>query len=138
MSAAIAVLAPVPLPFIIVPVSAAFFALHVWGSYELIRNIFRWLALTLLAYVGAAILAKHDLLEVIKGTLIPTVHFDQEFLSLLVAVIATTLSAYLYTWQSNQEVEEEIAMGVRPKGRHEKGTARNKSRLSPACSSLIS
>lgn len=113
MSAAIAVLAPVPLPFIIVPVTAAIFALQVWGSYELIRNIFRWLALTLLAYVGAAILAKPDLLEVIKGTLIPTVRFDQKFLSLLVAVIGTTLSAYLYTWQSNQEVEEEIAMGRR-------------------------
>jgi Mn2+/Fe2+ NRAMP family transporter len=113
MSAAIAVLAPVPLPFIIIPVTAAIFALQVWGSYELIRNIFRWLALTLLAYVGAAILAKPDLLEVIKGTLIPTIRFDQKFLSLLVAVIGTTLSAYLYTWQSNQEVEEEIAMGRR-------------------------
>lgn len=113
MSAAIAVLVPVPLPFIIVPVTAAIFALQVWGSYTLIRNIFRWLALTLLAYVGAAILAKPDLMEVIRGTLIPTIRFDQQFLSLLVAVIGTTLSAYLYTWQSNQEVEEEIAMGRR-------------------------
>jgi Mn2+/Fe2+ NRAMP family transporter len=94
-------------------VTLAIFALQVWGSYRLIRNIFRWLALTLLAYVGAAILAKPDLLEVIKGTLIPSIRFDQQFLSLLVAVIGTTLSAYLYTWQSNQEVEEEIAMGRR-------------------------
>jgi Mn2+/Fe2+ NRAMP family transporter len=113
MSAAIAVLVPVPLPLIIIPVTVAIFALQVWGSYTLIRNIFRWLALTLLAYVGAAILAKPDLLEVIKGTLIPSIRFDQQFLSLLVAVIGTTLSAYLYTWQSNQEVEEEIAMGRR-------------------------
>src|SRR5215207_9249733 len=113
MSAAIALLVPVPMPFIIIPVTASIFALQVWGSYTLIRNIFRWLALTLLAYVGAAILAKPDLLEVIKGTLIPTIRFDAQFLSLLVAVIGTTLSAYLYTWQSNQEVEEEIAMGRR-------------------------
>ena len=113
MSAAIAVLVPVPLPLIIIPVTLAIFALQVWGSYTLIRNIFRWLALTLLAYVGSAILAKPDLMEVIKGTLIPSIRFDQQFLSLLVAVIGTTLSAYLYTWQSNQEVEEEIAMGRR-------------------------
>ena len=113
MSAAIAVLVPVPLPLIIIPVTLAIFALQVWGSYTLIRNIFRWLALTLLAYVGAAILAKPDLMDVIKGTLIPSIRFDQQFLSLLVAVIGTTLSAYLYTWQSNQEVEEEIAMGRR-------------------------
>ena len=113
MSAAVAVLVPVPMPLIIVPVSVAIFALQVWGSYTLIRNIFRWLALTLLVYVGAAILAKPDLGEVIRGTLIPTIRFDPQFLSLLVAVIGTTLSAYLYTWQSNQEVEEEIAIGRR-------------------------
>lgn len=40
---------------------------------------------------------------VVRGTLIPTIRFDREFLSLLVAVIGTTLSAYLYTWQSNEE-----------------------------------
>lgn len=113
MSAAIAVLVPIPMPLIIIPVTLSIFALQVWGSYELIRNVFRWLALTLLAYVGAAILAKPDLIEVIKGTLIPSIQFNQQFLSLLVAVIGTTLSAYLYTWQSNQEVEEEIAMGRR-------------------------
>jgi Mn2+/Fe2+ NRAMP family transporter len=113
MAAAIGVLAPIPAPLIIIPVTLAIFALQVWGSYQLIRNIFRWLALTLLAYVGSAIIAKPDLIEVIKATLIPTIHFDPKFLSMLVAVIGTTLSAYLYTWQSNQEVEEEIAMGRR-------------------------
>lgn len=113
MSAALGVLIPVPLPFIIVPVTVSILILQIWGSYELIRNIFRWLALTLLAYGGAAILAKPDLREVVRGTLIPTLRFDAQFLSLLVAVIGTTLSAYLYTWQSNQEVEEEIAMGRR-------------------------
>lgn len=113
MAAAIQVLVPVPTVVIIIPVTLAIFALQVWGSYTLIRNVFRWLALTLLAYVGSAVIAKPDLGEVIRGTLIPTIQFDQKFLSLLVAVVGTTLSAYLYTWQSNQEVEEEIAMGRR-------------------------
>jgi Mn2+/Fe2+ NRAMP family transporter len=73
MSAAIGVLVPAPMPLIIIPVTLAIFALQVWGSYTLIRNVFRWLALTLLAYVGAAILAKPDLYEVIKGTFVPVV-----------------------------------------------------------------
>jgi Mn2+/Fe2+ NRAMP family transporter len=77
----------------------------------LIRNVFRWLALTLLAYVGAAILAEPDLRQVLAGTFVPRLRFDREFLSLLVAIIGTTLSAYLYTWQSNEEVEEEIEAG---------------------------
>ena len=113
MAAAVQVLVPVPVWSIILVVTLAIFALQLWGSYTLIRNIFRWLALTLLAYVGSAFLAKPDWSEVIRGTFLPAVHFDQQFLSLLVAVVGTTLSAYLYTWQSNQEVEEEIAMGRR-------------------------
>jgi NRAMP (natural resistance-associated macrophage protein)-like metal ion transporter len=113
MSAALGILVPVPMPVVVVTVTLSILALQVWGSYELIRNVFRWLALTLLAYAGAAILAKPDLRQVVMGTLIPTIRFDAQFLSLLVAVIGTTLSAYLYTWQSNQEVEEEIAKGRR-------------------------
>ena len=93
MAAAIQVLLPIPAPLIIIPVTLAIFALQLWGSYTLIRNIFRWLALTLLAYVGAAVLAKPDWFAVLKGTLLPAVHFDQKFLSLLVAVVGTTLSA---------------------------------------------
>jgi Mn2+/Fe2+ NRAMP family transporter len=94
-----------------VGIALTILALQIWGSYELIRNTFRWLALALLAYVGAAVLAKPDLGEVLKGTFIPKIEFTREFLSMLVAVIGTTLSAYLYTWQSNVEVEEEIAQG---------------------------
>lgn len=113
MAAAIGLLLPVPFTSIVVAVAAAILALQLWGSYALIRNVFRWLALALLAYVGAAVLAKPDLAATLAGTLVPRIRFDAEFLSMLVAVIGTTLSAYLYTWQSNEEVEEEIQIGRR-------------------------
>jgi Mn2+/Fe2+ NRAMP family transporter len=113
MAAALNVIVPVPIGAMVVLITAVILILQIWGSYTLIRNIFRWLALALLAYVGSALLAKPELLPVIKGTLIPTIHFNKEFLAMLVAVIGTTLSAYLYSWQSNQEVEEDIAMGRR-------------------------
>jgi NRAMP (natural resistance-associated macrophage protein)-like metal ion transporter len=111
MAAAINLFVPLPIPLIVIPVALVILALQIWGSYTLIRNLFRWLALSLLAYVAAAVLAKPDAATVIRGTLIPTLRFDREFLSILVAIIGTTLSAYLYTWQSNEEVEEEIAQG---------------------------
>ncbi|MER8863113.1 Nramp family divalent metal transporter [Mesorhizobium sp. M0751] len=111
MAAAINIFVPLPIPLIVLFVAAIIFALQVFGSYTLIRNIFRWLALALLAYVGAAILAKPDAAAVLRGTLLPRIEFNREFLSILVAIIGTTLSAYLYTWQSNEEVEEEIAQG---------------------------
>ncbi len=111
MAASVNVLAHIPQPVVVVGSTLAILALQIWGSYTLIRNLFRWLALALLAYIVSAFLAKPDLFAVLKGTLLPTFSFNREFLSMLVAVIGTTLSAYLYTWQSNEEVEEEIAQG---------------------------
>ncbi len=111
MAAALNTFVPLPVPWLGLIIALAVLCLQIYGSYQLIRNIFRWLALVLLAYVGAAVLAKPDAMEVIRGTFIPTIRFDREFLTLAVAVIGTTLSAYLYSWQSNAEVEEEIAAG---------------------------
>ena len=113
IAAALNTLLPISTKWLAVGVALAILAFQVFGSYQLIKNIFRWLALTLLTYVASALLAKPNLLETLKGTFLPHVQFNREFLSLVVAIIGTSLSAYLYTWQSNQEVEEEIAKGRR-------------------------
>jgi Mn2+/Fe2+ NRAMP family transporter len=57
------------------------------------------------------LLAQPNPADVLKGTLLPTVRFDGEFLSIVVAIIGTSLSAYIYTWESNQQVEEKIEEG---------------------------
>jgi len=111
MAAALNVLVPIPFVWLVIGMTVAILVLQIFGSYTLIRNVFRWLALSLLAYVGAAFLARPELFDTLKGTLIPTIQLNKDFLSLVVAVIGTTLSAYLYTWQSNEEVEEKIARG---------------------------
>ncbi|RUX61253.1 divalent metal cation transporter, partial [Mesorhizobium sp. M7A.F.Ca.CA.002.09.1.1] len=105
MSAAIVLFVPLPAPLVVTAVAVVIFALQVLGSYKLIRNVFRWLALALLAYVVSAVLAKPDAASILRGTLLPQIEFSREYLSILVAIVGTTLSAYLYTWQSNQEVE---------------------------------
>jgi Mn2+/Fe2+ NRAMP family transporter len=111
MAAALQTLVPIPVAAIVVPIAVAIVMLQLFGSYQLMRSVFRWLALALLAYIPAALLADPHFGEIVRGTLTPSIHFDRKFLALLVAVIGTTLSAYLYTWQSNQEVEEEISIG---------------------------
>jgi Mn2+/Fe2+ NRAMP family transporter len=73
--------------------------------------MFRWLTLTLFAYIGAAFLARPNWHEVALGTLIPSFHLDSDSISILVAILGTTISPYLFFWQANQEVEEEIADG---------------------------
>jgi len=111
MAASLNIFLPVP-PFLTaVAIAATILLIQVFASYTFIRNVFRWLALALFAYVGAAILAKPDPSEVLRGTLVPHIQWSKDFLSMLVAVIGTTLSAYLYTWQSNVEVEEKRAEG---------------------------
>ncbi len=113
MAASLNIFVPVPVGGIVVAIGLIVLVLQIWGSYTIIRNIFRVLALSLLAYVASAVLAKPDTIAVLKGTFIPTVHFNKEYLAMLVAIIGTSLSAYLYTWQSNEEVEEKIAVGRR-------------------------
>jgi Mn2+/Fe2+ NRAMP family transporter len=111
MAAAMNVLVPLPIPWMVVATTAVILALQLWGSYELIRTVFRWLALALFAYVGAAVLAKPDRAEMVSGLFFPRIEFSREYLTMIVALIGTTLSAYLFSWQSNVEVEEEIARG---------------------------
>jgi NRAMP (natural resistance-associated macrophage protein)-like metal ion transporter len=111
MAAAIGIFLPLPVPWIVVMVALAVFALQMFGSYATIRSVFRWLALALFAYIGAALLARPDARSVLMGTLIPSPQFDREFLSIVVAIIGTSLSAYIYTWESNQQVEEKIEQG---------------------------
>jgi NRAMP (natural resistance-associated macrophage protein)-like metal ion transporter len=113
MAAALRLLVPIPTAAIVVLITVSVLALQIWGSYTIIRNVFRWLALALLAYLGSALLAHPGLVSTLKGTLIPTIRLDRQFIEIVVAVIGSSLSAYLYTWQSNQEVEEDISMGRR-------------------------
>ncbi|HEY7354095.1 MAG TPA: divalent metal cation transporter, partial [Terriglobales bacterium] len=113
MAAALHLIAPIPIGLIVAAITITVLVLQIWGSYTRIRSIFRWLALALLAYLGSALLAHPGIISTLKGTLIPTIRLDRDFLEILVAVIGSSLSAYLYTWQSNQEVEEDISMGRR-------------------------
>ena len=111
IAAAINLLLPIPILLLVPLLGIGLLCLQTWGSYQLIRNVFRVLALALLAYVPAAFLAHPDWRSVLGATVIPTIHLNREFLAIVEAIIGATLSAYLYTWQSNEEVEEEKAAG---------------------------
>ena len=113
MASALNLLVPIPPCLLVVVIGASTAALQIMGSYTVMRNVFRWLSLVLLSYVGAAFLARPDLRAVLRGTFIPHISFNAHSISMLVAIIGTTLSAYLYSWQSNEEVEEEISLGRR-------------------------
>jgi NRAMP (natural resistance-associated macrophage protein)-like metal ion transporter len=119
IAAAINLLVPIPAIVFIVPVSLGIVGLQVFGSYRLIEKVFKWLAVALLAYIGAALFARPDGAKVLAGTLIPTIQFDPRYIGILVALLGTTISPYLFFWQASQEVEEEISIGRRLLGQRQ-------------------
>jgi NRAMP (natural resistance-associated macrophage protein)-like metal ion transporter len=111
IAAAFNLLLPVPIAVMIVPIAALIIILQVWGSYRLIAGVFKWITLALLAYIGAALFAKPHASDVLRGTFLPTIQFTSAFLSVLVALLGTTISPYMWFWQASQEVEELVAIG---------------------------
>jgi NRAMP (natural resistance-associated macrophage protein)-like metal ion transporter len=104
-------LIPIPVWTLILPIAIVIAAIEIWASYQHIAAIFKWLTLALLAYVFSAFFSKPNWSDVLRGTFIPTLHWNRDFLSLMVAILGTTISPYMFFWQSNQEVEEQIAIG---------------------------
>lgn len=137
IGAALGLFLPVPVPLIVTGTAAVIFTLQYWGSYTLIRRVFRWLALILFAYVAAAVMARPDPSEVLRATFVPGLKIDAQSLSLIVACIGTSLSAYIYTWQSNQEVEEQIAIGRRLRQRKGASVAEMKRTSRDALTGMI-
>jgi NRAMP (natural resistance-associated macrophage protein)-like metal ion transporter len=86
-------------------------ALLIWASYHWIVRIFKWLTLVLFAYVFTAFLAHPDWPAVLHSTFIPHIEWSGGYMSVLVGILGTTISPYLFFWQASQEVETERAQG---------------------------
>lgn len=84
-----------------------------FSSYKQIARVFKWLTLVLFAYVGAGILAHPAWGTVLRATFIPHIEWSARYFSVLVGVLGTTISPYLFFWQAAEEVEEERAIGRR-------------------------
>ena len=94
------------------PVIAGFLVVMlVWSSYRMIARIFKWLTLVLLAYIVTAFLAKPDWTQVLRATFMPGIQWSAGYLAVLVAILGTSISPYLFFWQTAQEVEQERAEG---------------------------
>ena len=73
--------------------------------YQKIAMILKWLCLSLLLYMVVPFMIKQDWGLIAKNTLIPTVKFNKDFISILVAILGTTISPYLFFWQATMEAE---------------------------------
>jgi NRAMP (natural resistance-associated macrophage protein)-like metal ion transporter len=107
MAGALNLLIPLNVQFLAVILSGIVLVMTIFLRYSQIVTIFKWLSLTLFAYVAAFFLIQ-DIQwgAILRYTLIPFVHFDRDFLVVLFAVVGTTISPYLYFWQASEEAEE--------------------------------
>ena len=80
--------------------------LIIYLPYQKIAAALKYLCLILLVYLIVPFLYKQDWIAVLKSTFIPTIKFDKNFISILVAILGTTISPYLFFWQATMEVEE--------------------------------
>jgi NRAMP (natural resistance-associated macrophage protein)-like metal ion transporter len=82
-------------------------------SYRTIARTFKWLTLVLFSYAVTAFLSKPDWTQVLRATFVPDMQWNREYLAVLVGILGTSISPYLFFWQAAQEVEEERAGGRR-------------------------
>jgi NRAMP (natural resistance-associated macrophage protein)-like metal ion transporter len=80
--------------------------LIVFLPYQKIASVLKYLCIVLLVYFVVPFLYKQNLLAIIKSTFIPTIKFNKDFISILVAILGTTISPYLFFWQATMEVED--------------------------------
>lgn len=85
---------------------ALMIAILIWFSYKIIASIMKVFCLALLCYFLVPFFVKHEWSQVLAHTFIPTFQFDKDYILLLVAVLGTTLSPYLFLWQASMSLEQ--------------------------------
>lgn len=85
--------------------------LQIFTTYEKYARYLKWLALILLSYVLSALSMQLDWIDILTNTAIPSFTFSKDQVILVAAILGTTISPYLFFWQTSQEVEEEILEG---------------------------
>ncbi|MCW3090931.1 MAG: natural resistance-associated macrophage protein [Ferruginibacter sp.] len=78
----------------------------IYLPYHKIVSILKFLCLTLLLYIIVPFFTHPDWSKVFRSTLIPTIHFNKEYVEILVAILGTTISPYLFFWQVTMEAED--------------------------------
>ena len=86
--------------------------LQVFVPYHRLAPILKWLTLTLFVYVAAAFTVQIPWAHVLHDLVVPQLSADAAFWMMIVAILGTTISPYLFFWQASQEVEEMRQHGV--------------------------
>ncbi len=115
MAAATRLLSPLPNSVLITVFAGISLILQISMDYTTYAGYLKWLCVSLVAYALTAFVVPQNWPEVIKSTFVPHFEYSTGFLMILVGVIGTTISPYLFFWQPSQVVEEARKDGLIPR-----------------------
>jgi len=105
MSVAVELLTNIPWYWFVLPLSAIILYLVVYKNFATIERWLIYFSLGLVAYIIAGFLSKPDWAVVLKSTLVPHIEFSAPFLMAAVGLLGTTITPYLFFWQTATEIE---------------------------------
>ncbi len=111
MAASVQMIVGLPFLFWLFVITIITIAMEIFIPYSKYVEYLKWLAFSLFAYGITALITKQDWGQVLRYTLIPHIEFTGPFLMTLVGFLGTTISPYLFFWQSGEMVEEAIRIG---------------------------
>ena len=106
MADAVTLLAPAPRWLLVLGFGAFCIWLQVFVDYARYVRVLKWLTLSLLAYFATVMVVDVDWRRLALDLVLPTIKFDKDYLTTIVAVLGTTISPYLFFWQASEEAED--------------------------------
>jgi Mn2+/Fe2+ NRAMP family transporter len=106
MASSLQLLVPVDFYVAAIGLTLGMLALEIFFSYRRYSRVLKWLTVSLFAYVITGFIVQPDWAAVARSLVIPQIQFNAAFIAALVAVMGTTISPYLFFWQTSEEVEE--------------------------------
>jgi len=109
MAASAQLVLGIPFGVLLVGITALTLILEVFVSYPTYAKFLKYLTFSLFAYIIVVFVVKQDWQKIALSTFLPSFSFDKSYILNIVALLGTTISPYLFFWQADQEVEEQIA-----------------------------
>lgn len=97
--------------FTIVLVGLICLLLMIYIPYKRYAKILKWMVISLLSYIATGFIVHMDWTEVLHNSFIPSLEFSKDQILLITGILGTTISPYLFFWETSQEVEEQIVEG---------------------------
>lgn len=97
--------------FLVIFFAVLSLVMQIFIPYKKYSKYLKYLALVLFTYIFSALSVRMNWGHVLYDTFVPSIHFSKDTIILLCAILGTTISPYLFFWQTSQEVEEQILKG---------------------------